>query len=285
MKNMKNNIYPCIWFDKDGKDAAQFYIDTFGDGKITTDTQMVVTFELSGQKFLALNGGPEIKPNPAVSYMVVLEDKAELENIWNRLSDGGKVLMPLDKYEWSEKYGWVQDKFGVSWQLYFGEVNDDVHGQKIIPTYMFTQEYNGKTEEALNFYVKLFKNSKLDGVMKHQEGDMKGLVMHAQCVLDDYVIAAMDGGNGHDFHFSWGNSMFIECETQGEIDHFWNAFAAGGEESQCGWVRDKFGAWWQVIPKQLVVWMTDPQLAPKVSEAFYKMKKIDIETLKKATEQ
>lgn len=282
---MKNNIYPCIWFDKDGKDAAQFYIDTFGDGKITTDTQMVVTFELSGQKFLALNGGPEIKPNPAVSYMVVLEDKAELENIWNRLLDGGKVLMPLDKYEWSEKYGWVQDKFGVSWQLYFGEVNDDVHGQKFIPTYMFTQEYNGKTEEALNFYVKLFKNSKLDGVMKHQEGDMKGLVMHAQCVLDDYVIAAMDGGNGHDFHFSWGNSMFIECETQGEIDHFWNAFAAGGEESQCGWVRDKFGAWWQVIPKQLVVWMTDPQLAPKVSEAFYKMKKIDIETLKKATEQ
>lgn len=282
---MKNNIYPCIWFDKDGKDAAQFYIDTFGDGKVTTDTELVVEFELCRQKFVGINGGPEVTPNPAVSYMVILEDKSELDRIWKQLTDGGKILMPLDKYDWSERYGWVQDRFNVSWQLYFGKVNQDVPEQKIIPTYMYTQQYNGQAETALNFYVNLFENSKLDGVLKHEEGEMKGLVVHGQAVLDGYVLAVMDGGNGHDFQFSWGNSMFIECETQEEIDRFWNAFAADGEESQCGWTRDKFGVWWQVIPKQLVGWMTNPASTTKVSAAFSKMKKLDIETLEKAAKQ
>lgn len=275
---MKNKIYPCIWFNQNGKEAARFYIDTFGDGKITEDTEMVKTFELSGQKFLGINGGNEFQPNPSVSFMVILENKEELENIWNKLMDGGAALMRLDKYDWSEKYGWVQDKYGVSWQLYFGKLSD-VHGQKFIPTYMFTEQYNGKAEEAINFYLNLFKSTKLDGVMKHQDGPMKGLVMHAQFVADGYVMMAMDGGPGHNFTFSEGNSMFIECESQQEIDHFWNAFAEGGKESQCGWVQDKFGVWWQVIPSELVDWMTNPELAPKVSEAFYKMKKIDMEAL------
>lgn len=282
---MKNTIYPCIWFDKDGKDAAQFYIDTFGEGRIVTDTELVVEFELYGQKFVAINGGPEVRPNPAVSYMMIVEDKEEMDRIWNQLMDGGKILMPLDKYDWSEKYGWVQDRYNVSWQLYFGKVNEDVDGQKIIPTYMFTQQHNGQAEAALNFYVDLFENSRQNGVLKHEEGEMKGLVAHGQAVLDGYVLAVTDGGSCHDFQFSWGNSMFIECETQEEIDRFWNAFADGGEESQCGWIRDKFGVWWQVIPKQLVGWMIDPVSAPAVSAVFQKMKKLDIKMLEKAAKQ
>lgn len=281
---MKNNIYPCIWFNQNANEAADFYVKVLGDGKITHRNEMLVTFELSGQKFLGINGGNEFQPNASVSYMVILEDKDELEKIWNQLSEGGTELMALDKYDWSEKYGWIQDKFGVSWQLMFGKLSD-VHGQKFIPTYMFTQQYNGKAEEAVQFYLNLFKNSKSDGVMRYEEGDMKGLVMHTQLVLDDYVIMAMDGGATHNFRFSEGNSMFIECENQAEIDHFWNAFADGGNESQCGWIQDKYGIWWQVIPSKLVEWMTDPQIAPKVKDAFYKMKKLDLKILEEAAEQ
>lgn len=275
---MKNKIYPCIWFNQNANEAAEFYIEVFGEGKITHRNEMLVTFELSGQKFLGINGGNEFQPNSSVSYMVILEDKDELEKIWNQLTVGGMELMPLDKYDWSEKYGWVQDKFGVSWQLYFGSLKD-VHGQKFIPTYMFTQDQNGKAEEAVQFYLDLFKNSKSDGLMRYEEGDMKGLVMHTQFVIDGYVLMAMDGGAMHNFSFSEGNSMFIECENQAEIDHFWNAFADGGNESQCGWIQDKYGIWWQVIPSKLMEWMTNPAIAPKVSQAFYKMKKLDIKVL------
>lgn len=280
--NMKNNIYPCIWFDRNGKEAADFYIDIFGNGKIISESPVVVTFELSGQKFMALNGGPMFKPNPAISFMVIYENPDDLEKAWNKLSEGGFAMMALDKYDWSEKYGWLQDKFGVSWQLYLGKL-DDVHGQKFIPTFMFTQQYNGKAEEAINFYMDVFKNTRSDGILKHEQGDMKGLIMHAQFVADEYVLMAMDGGEMHNFHFSEGNSMVIECDTQEEIDRFWNAFAEGGNESQCGWVQDRYGVWWQVIPAALEEWMKGPK-AEEVMQALMKMNKPDIETLRKAAE-
>lgn len=280
---MKNNIYPCIWFDNQGNEAAKFYVETFGNGKITDSIPVVTSFELSGQRFMALNGGPMFKPNPAISFMVIIENEAELEKVWNRLLEGGEVLMGLDKYDWSEKYGWLQDKYGVSWQLFLGELNG-VHGQKFCPTLMFTQEGNGKAEEAMNFYLDLFKDSKSDGVMKHEEGEMKGLVMHAQFIIDDYVMMIMDGGNGHNFSFSEGNSFVIECETQEEIDYYWNSFAKDGNESMCGWVQDKYGVWWQITPKILLEFIKNPATAQKVTEAYMKMTKFDIEALKKAAE-
>ena len=119
---MNNKIYPCLWFDGQAKAAAELYCSIFGYGTITTDTPMVVTFELNGQKFMGLNGGPQYQPNPSISFYTVCETEAEIDATWQQLSEGGMVLMALDKYPWSPKYGWVQDRFGISWQLAMGKI-------------------------------------------------------------------------------------------------------------------------------------------------------------------
>lgn len=280
---MKNKIYQCLWFEGNAKEAAEFYIKTFGDGKITVDTQMVVNFELSGQKFMGLNGGPEFTPTPATSFMAVLENEEELEKIWNQLTDGGSILMPLDKYDWSEKYGWVQDQFGISWQLMLGNLKD-VHGQKFVPTLMFSGKNQGKAEEAMNFYVSLFNNTNIDGVMPYESGEMKGQLNHAQFKLENQVFAVMDSGIPQNFTFTEGISNVIEANTQAEIDHFWNAFAKDGKASMCGWVQDQFGVWWQIFPSLVEETMVNPDKFPKGMEAVLKMNKFDLAAYKKAIE-
>ncbi len=140
---MTNQIYPCLWFDGQAKQAAEFYCSIFKNSKITVDTPMVVNFELDGKKFMGLNGGLKYKFTEAVSFVV-------------------------------------------------------------------------------------------------------------------------------------------DCETQEEIDHFWNRLTEGGQESMCGWLKDKFGISWQIVPAVLGSLMNDPEKAPRVIEAFIKMKKFDIEQLKQA---
>lgn len=278
---MNNPIYPCLWFDGQAKAAADFYSNVFGDSVITSESTMVVTFELSGQKFMGLNGGPQFKPTAAISFMVTIENEEELEGVWNQLIDGGFVFMPLDKYDWSEKYGWVQDKFGISWQLIFGKLSD-VHGQKFVPTLMFCGESQGKAEEAIHFYLSSFKSSSLEGILKYDSGEMKGQVNHAQFKLNSIVFAAMDSGVPQPFTFTEGISLVVDCDTQEEIDHYWEKLTDGGEESMCGWLKDRFGVSWQVVPTVLGDLMSDPSQAEKVMQAFLKMKKFDIEILKQA---
>src|SRR5690349_21526999 len=111
---MKNLIYPCLTIRGKIGEASDFYIQTFGDGKISETSPIVIQIELSGQKFMLLNYGPTSSPNPSISFMVLCESAQEAEKYWNKLVAGGSVLMPLDSYDWSPKYGWVQDKYGVS---------------------------------------------------------------------------------------------------------------------------------------------------------------------------
>ena len=105
---MTNQIYPCLWFDGQAKVAADFYCSIFKNSKITTDTPMVVNFELNGKKFMGLNGGPMFKFNEAVSMVVECETQEEIDNYWNKLTaDGGQ----------ESQCGWLKDKFGFSWQI------------------------------------------------------------------------------------------------------------------------------------------------------------------------
>jgi len=129
---MNNNIPPCLWYDGNAKAAAEFYCPLFPGSKIITDTPMVVIFELNGQKFMGLNGGPRFKPNASISFLVICETDDEINTLWEKLSEGGMVMMPLDKYDWSERYGFVQDKFGLAWQIMKGKYSDV--NQKITPT-------------------------------------------------------------------------------------------------------------------------------------------------------
>ncbi len=279
---MNNNIHPCLWFDGNAKAAAGFYCSLFPNSKITVDTPMVVNFELNKQKFMGLNGGPVFKINPSISFFVKCVSTAQTNTIWDKLIDGGKALMPIDKYPWSERYGWVQDKFGVTWQVMMNAVPDAKFS--ITPAMLFTSNQFGKAESAINFYSSVFDNSATGTLSQYPEGDANaGKIMYSEFQLNQYPLIAMDGPGAHDYTFNEAISFVVDCNTQEEIDHFWNKLAAdGGQESQCGWLKDKFGVSWQIVPAVLGKLMTDPEKAPRVMQAFMKMKKFDIAALMNA---
>ncbi|WP_439479349.1 VOC family protein [Chryseobacterium aquaticum] len=284
---MNNNIFPCLWYDGDAKESADFYCQVFG-GTITTDTPVVLNIELFGQKLMLLNGGPQFKKNASVSFMVLCETEEEVEKYWSPLSENGLVLMELGEYPWSKKYGWVRDRFGVTWQVYLGEKQGE---QKIIPTLMFIHENNGKAMEAMKLYTEVFPNSKTGNVLKYGDGvgneshEIPENVQHAHFEIDDYSFFCMDNSYDHEFDFNEGISIVVMTDNQEQTDHLWNSLTKeGGRESMCGWLKDKFGMSWQIVPKKLIQLMNDPhqEKAQKVVQAMMKMQKIVISDLEKA---
>src|SRR6478735_1257807 len=157
---MKEKITPCLWFDGQAKDAAELYCSVFTNAKITSQSPIVVSLDISGQSFTLLDGGPMYKPNPSISFFYICETQEELDRIWTAFTKDGTVMMALDKYPWSEKYGWIGDKFGISWQFSLGKISDV--GQKITPCFLFTGEQYGKAEDALNLYASIFKDTAID---------------------------------------------------------------------------------------------------------------------------
>lgn len=277
---MKNQIYPCLWFDGNAKEAATFYCSVFKNSKITADTPMVVTFDLIGKKIMCLNGGPQFKITPAISLFVLLETIEETNAAWEKLMDGGKALMPIEKQPWSERYGWVQDKYGMTWQI--AVVNKPGDPQKVTPSMLFTGNQFGRAEEAIKFYTGVFENTSHDMILYPQGDPNAGKVMFAEFKLNGYDMIAMDGPGEHKFIFNEGVSMVVSCGSQKEIDHYWNSLTAGGEESMCGWLKDKFGVSWQIVPENIGKLMSDPAKSQRVMGAILKMKKLDMETLEHA---
>lgn len=279
---MAHNIHPCFWYNGNARAAADFYCSLFPNSSITIDNGMVVNFELAGQKFMGLNGGPQFNTNPSISMFVTSEADAEIDELWVKLSEGGKIMMALGKYPWSEYYGFVEDKFGLSWQLYKG--NYSGVNQKIVPCFLFVNKQFGRAEEALKLYTGLFPQSEMQGIAKYAATEPHaGTVKHSQFVLDGKVFMAMDGSGEHAFDFNEGISLLVECENQEQIDHFWNGLTAnGGQESMCGWLKDPFGVSWQIVPKALGKMMSDPAKTQQVMNAFLKMKKFDVAALEAA---
>lgn len=280
---MKNKFYPCLWFDGNAKQAAELYIKAFQQAVITADNGMVVITEIDGCKIMGLNGGPMFKPNASISLFAVFEDAAAVDTAWSLLSEGGTVMMTLNQYPWSDKYGWVQDKFGISWQLMM--TKPEMAAQKIIPALMFTQSVAGKAEEAMQFYTTLFPGSEIKDISRYEkgEGDVEGTVKHGRFLLDGQLFVAMDSSMAHAFAFSEGVSIVVTCDTQEEIDKYWDALTAnGGQESMCGWLKDKYGVSWQIVPAILGSLMADKEKGQRAMQALMKMKKLDIATLQNA---
>src|SRR5882724_885643 len=159
-------ITPHLWFDKEAREATEWYVSLFPGSKITNVTKLkdmpsgdsdLVSFELAGQPFMAISAGPLFKFNPSVSFHIKCGTTQEVDAIWERLSPGGKILMPLDKYPFSERYGWVEDKYGVSWQIIHAGGAPVI--QKFTPVLMFASSMCGKAEGAINFYASVFKNA------------------------------------------------------------------------------------------------------------------------------
>lgn len=279
---MNNNIFPCLWFDGRAKEAADFYCSVFSNSKVTTDTPMVVQFEIEGKKLMGLNGGPMFTINPSISLFVTCQTNEEIDRIYHKLIEGGHALMPLDKYPWSEKYAWVADTFGMTWQLMLGTLPEGA--QKIVASFLFVGELCGKAQDAMRHYTSIFPNSAIyhTEIYKAGEEQPEGNLKFGHFALNNEMFAAMDGTGNHNFTFNEGVSLMVECETQEEIDSYWTKLTEGGKESQCGWLKDKFGVSWQIVPKVLGKLMTDPSRAQRVMAKVMEMKKLDIETLTKA---
>jgi predicted 3-demethylubiquinone-9 3-methyltransferase (glyoxalase superfamily) len=283
---MNNKIYPCLWFDGQAKAAAEFYCSVFDNSKITTDSPMVVAFEVCGKKFMGLNGGPMFKINPSISFFVKCKNIEQTNDTWNKLSGGGTALMPIDKYPWSERYGWIKDKYGVTWQVMVNTISNTI--QSITPSMLFTNDVLGRAEEAIRFYTGLFPGSAAGMMAHYPEADANaGKLMYAEYNISGYDMVSMDGPGGHDYIFNEGVSLVVDCKDQEEVDYYWdNLTANGGKESMCAWLKDKFGVSWQIVPKALVELMNDKdkERAGRAMQAMMKMKKIIIADLKKAAE-
>lgn len=303
-------IVPHLWFDKEAKEAAEFYASVFPDSKVTDVTMLrdtpsgdsdVVSFELWNQQFMAISAGPLFKFNPAVSFMVNFDPllfgssptrekdaREKLDMVWNKLAEGGTVLMPIDKYPFSERYGWIQDKYGVSWQLILSDPAGEPR-PAIVPSLLFVGGKCGKAEEAINHYLSVFKNPKMGGIFRYEKGqepDREGTVMYADFMLEDTWFAAMDSAHEHKFDFNEAISFLVNCADQDEIDYYWQKLSAVPEAEQCGWIKDKYGLSWQITPAEMgemLIKGTREQV-DRVTQAFLPMKKLDIATLRKAYE-
>ncbi len=231
---------------------------------------------------MGLNGGPKYKINPSISMFVNCISDEEIERLWYKLSEECSVLIPLDKYPWSEKYGWIKDKYGLTWQFMKGDM--PTPGPKITPSFLFTNAQYGKAEEALRFYTKVFAPSSILHLFHYapSEQQPEGNLKFGQFQLNGEFFNAMDGPGSHEYIFNEGLSLVVECDTQEEIDQYWDALTAEGEESMCGWLKDKFGVSWQIVPSILGELMNDPKKSKRVVQAFLQMKKFDIERLMNA---
>jgi predicted 3-demethylubiquinone-9 3-methyltransferase (glyoxalase superfamily) len=287
-------ITPHLWFDKEAKEAAEVYTTIFKDSEIKNTAKLhntpsgsvdLLTIGLSGQEFMLISAGPIFKFNPSISFLVACKTKKEVDELWGKLSEGGMALMELGEYPFSGRYGWLQDKYGLSWQVMF--MGERKIKQKITPTLMFVGKVCGKAEEAINFYASVFHNARVGDILRHGKGeepDKEGTIKHVAFMLEGQEFAAMDSAREHDFTFNEAISLIVHCDTQKEIDYYWEKLSAVPEAEQCGWLKDKYGVSWQIVPTVMNKMMQDKdeKKVARVTEAFLKMKKFDIEELKRA---
>lgn len=294
-------IVPHLWFDTQAKDAAAFYCNVFPESKIVSSTVLrdtpsgdtdFVTFNLSGYDFMAISAGPLFPLNASISFMLNFDpshdDNAEekMRAMWSQLSDGGEILMPLQEYPYSKLYGWVKDKFGITWQLILTNPEGEPR-PFIIPSLMFSGEQVNHAEQALTFYADVFKNAKLGTVARYPQATgpaKEGAVMFSDFMIENQWFAAMDSGVEQDFTFNEGISLLINCDSQDEIDYYWEKLSAVPEAEQCGWLKDEFGVSWQVSPTAMNKMMAEgtPEQINRVTQAFLKMKKFNIAELEAA---
>ena len=287
-------LVPHLWFDKEAKEAVLFYISLFEKSKLLNTTVIentpsgnaeTVSFELAGQQFEAISAGPFFKFNPSISLMVACNSFEEVNMKWRALSEGGKELMPLGEYPFSKLYCWLEDRYGLCWQLMLMDNAQAV--EKITPNLLFSNEVCGKAEEAIKYYTEVFENSEIGTISRYAKGEAespKARINYGAFKLAGADFSAMDNSFDVEYSFNEAFSLIINCKDQQEIDYYWQKLSAVAEAEECGWVKDKFGVSWQIVP----ILMNDMQRygskeqIGRVTEAFLKMKKFDLETLQKA---
>ncbi len=291
---MMQKIIPHLWFDKEAKEAAEFYAGLFEGSEIegsviikdtpSGDTEMV-SFSLAGVEFEAISAGPYFKFNPSINLLVGFDHKDDLRRVWEALSEGGEERMALGEYPFSELYSWVEDRFGLNWQLLYDR--DGNSSQRITPVMMFSGDVCGKVEEAIEFYTDVFKDSEVELIDKYTDGeapDKRAVVKFSAFQLNGFEMSAMDNAMGAEFTFNEAFSFQILCRDQEEIDYYWDKLSADPQAEVCGWLKDKYGVSWQIIPYNMsqVMLGGSPEERDRYTKAFLQMKKFDLEDLEKA---
>jgi predicted 3-demethylubiquinone-9 3-methyltransferase (glyoxalase superfamily) len=284
-------ITPHLWFDTQAREAGDFYASTFDNSRVKNVTTLdgtpsgsvdIVDAEICGQEFTLLSAGPLFKFNPSISFLVSCATKGEVDSLWRKLSDGGTPLMELGSYPFSERYGWLQDRYGLSWQVMFAGGREIA--QKITPVLMFTEKQAGNCEEAIRFYASVFRDARVGDILRYGSGDepeKEGTVKFGQFQLEGEQFAAMDSARPHGFAFNEAISLLVHCDTQADIDYYWERLSADPRAEQCGWLKDKYGLSWQVTPRAMAEMLAskNPKKIAAVTAAFLKMKKFDIAKL------
>lgn len=299
-------ITPHLWFDRQAREAAGFYCSVFPDSRLESvvtlrDTPSgdcdVVSFVLCGQPFMAISAGPLFRFNPSISFVVNFDPvrdpraRERLDAAWAALIDGGQALMPLDAYPFSPRYGWVQDRHGLSWQLILSEPSEQPP-PAIVPSLLFVGDACGKAEAAGAFYRSVFEDSQAGRLIRYPDGmapDREGTVMFSDFRLGDTWFAAMDSAREHDFGFNEAGfneaiSFVVTCRDQAELDRYWSQLSSVPEAEQCGWCKDRFGVSWQVTPAVLDAIMAsgDEARIARATRAFLDMHKLDVAAIEAA---
>ena len=289
-----NKIVINLWFDTQAAEAADLYMHTFGNSRLLGRTTLtgtpsgevdLLTVQLEDLHLMLMSAGPAFKINPSISFMVSCGTREEVKRIWDALIEGGRALMPLDKYDFNEFFGWVEDRFGVSWQILL--TGDAPVPNRIRPMMLFTGKNAGRAEAAIRHYTSVLRNSEVRSIVRHgplADPETPDMVLQAEFVFEGQSFIAMDSAFDHAFGFNEAVSIVVNCDTQEEIDRLSDALSADPDAEQCGWVRDRFGVSWQLSPAVLNDMMREAsqEALDRVTQALLPMKRIDIATLERA---
>lgn len=292
------------WFDNEAEEAANFYTSLFPRSRIVevvrypdagrevhgrdAGSVMTIDFELDGSSFVALNGGPIFKINPTISFFANYGSKEEIDALWAKLSGSGTVRMPLKEYPFSKWYGWIEDRFGVSWQLMLSEREPK---QRLVPCLLFVGEHCGQARAAIDFYTSVFESSAKGMVSTYgpnQAPNKEDFINHAVFELEGQVFTVMDSALDYPFGFDEATSFVVNCRDQAEIDRYWNKLSAVPEAEQCGWLKDRFGVSWQIVPGDAMSELmktADKAARERVMESLLRMKKLNVEELQEAAKE
>lgn len=276
-------IVPNLWFDHRAEEAVAFYTSVFPDSRTGSVTRypteglpdfqqefagavLVMEFELAGQPFTALNAGPEFTFTPANSFFVNFDPsrdpqaRTHLDALWAALEDGGEVLMALDSYPYSPRYGWVQDRFGLSWQLMLTNPDGEPR-PTVVPSLLFGNAAQNRARQALEYYADAFPDSRIGNLMPYSEATgaaAAGALAFGEVQLSGTWFAAMDDAEAQGFPFTEAVSYAVHCDGQEEIDRLWAKLSYVPEAEACGWCKDRFGVSWQIVPSNMEHLMARP---------------------------
>ena len=298
-------IVPNIWCRRNAQQMGEFYSSILPEARAQIASRypstglaefqhgfegepLTVALHIGEYEIVLINAGDEFRPGPALSFMLNFDPamfgedeaaaRAQLGNIWRELADGGTERMPLGEYPFSKRYGWVEDRFGVNWQLMLTNPEGEPR-PFVIPALMFNGREHSVAAEATDFYVSLFAGVPGGAAAANRQvyGERTGTAGPESLAFGEFRVGdqwfmASDNGSGVDHAFSCGVSLEVRCAGQYEIDRLWSALSNNAHAEQCGWAEDRFGVAWQIVPDN----MDELMQRPGAFEHLMSMKKLVI---------